>query len=41
VYARYELAYTELYWNVPIEVTGGEPTTVVLTRANADERIKL
>jgi hypothetical protein len=41
VHARYELAYTELYWNVPIEVTGGEPTTVVLTRANADERIKL
>jgi hypothetical protein len=41
VHARYELAYTELYWNVPITVTGGEPMTVQLTRANAQERIKL
>ena len=41
VYARYELAYTELYWNVRIEVVGGEPLTVALTRSNADERIKL
>lgn len=41
VHARYELAYTELYWNVPIEVTGEEPLTVVLNRANAQERIKL
>jgi hypothetical protein len=41
VYARYEMAYTELYWNVPITVVGGEPMTVQLTRANAEERIKL
>jgi hypothetical protein len=41
VYARYELAYTELYWNVMITVEGGEPLTVQLTRANAQERIKL
>ncbi len=41
VYARYEMAYTELYWNVPITVEGGEPMTVQLTRANAQERIKL
>ena len=41
VHARYELAYTELYWNVRIEVVGGEPLTVALTRSNADERIKL
>jgi hypothetical protein len=41
VYARYELAYTELYWNVPIDVVGGDPLTVRLTRANADERTKL
>ena len=41
VHARYELAYTELYWNVRIEVVRGEPLTVVLTRSNADERIKL
>lgn len=41
VHARYELAYTELYWNVMIEVVGGEPMTVQLTRANAQERVKL
>lgn len=41
VHARYELAYTELYWNFPITVEGGEPMTVQLTRANAEERIKL
>lgn len=41
VHARYEMAYTELYWNVPITVEGGEPMTVQLTRANAQERIKL
>ena len=41
VYARYELAYTELYWNIPIEVIGGEPLQVSLSRANAEERIKL
>ena len=41
VHARYELAYTELYWNLMITVEGGEPMTVQLTRANAEERIKL
>ena len=41
VYARYELAYTELYWNIPVEVIGGEPLQVSLSRANAEERIKL
>lgn len=41
VHARYELPYTELYWNEMIEVEGGEPMTVTLTRANAEERIKL
>lgn len=41
VHARYELAYTELYWNVPIEVERGDPVTVTLTRANAEERPKL
>lgn len=41
VYARYELAYTELYWNVTIDVVAGEPMTVQLTRANAQERPKL
>jgi len=38
VYARYEMAYTELYWNVPITVEGREPLTVTLTRSNAEER---
>jgi hypothetical protein len=41
VHARYELAYTELYWNFPIQAARGEPTTVVLNRENAEERIKL
>lgn len=42
VHARYELAYTELYWNVPITVEkGSEPMTVTLNRSNAQERIKL
>ncbi len=41
VYARYELPYTELYWNVPVHVERGEPNQITLTRNNAEERIKL
>ena len=41
VHARYELPYSELYWNVPVTLERGEPATVVLTRENAEERIKL
>lgn len=41
VHARYELPYSELYWNVPVTLERGEPTEVVLTRENAEERIKL
>ena len=41
VYARYELTYTELYWNILITVERGDPMQVRLTRENADERIKL
>jgi hypothetical protein len=41
VHARYEMAYTELYWNLMITVEGGEPMTVQLNRSNAEERIKL
>ncbi len=41
VTARYELPYTELYWNVPITVVGGEPEQVRLTRDNATSRPKL
>ena len=41
VHARYELPYTELYWNVPIDVMRGDPVQVRLTRENAQERLKL
>lgn len=41
VHARFELPFTELYWNVPVEVPRGEPFTLELTRANAEERPKL
>jgi hypothetical protein len=41
VYARYPMTYTELYWNVPITVERGDPVQVILTRANAEERIRL
>ena len=41
VTARYELPYTELYWNVPITVVRGEPEQVRLTRDNATARPKL
>jgi hypothetical protein len=39
-HARYELTYTELYWNVPITV-GSDPVQVRLTRENAEERLRL
>ena len=41
VHARMEYAYTELYWNVEIEVVGGEVFQLRLTRANATERPNL
>jgi hypothetical protein len=41
VNARYELTYSELYWNVPITVERGEPLQVRLTRENAEERLRL
>jgi hypothetical protein len=37
LYARYTLPYEELYWNVPLEVTG-DSTHVSLNRDNADVR---
>ena len=40
VTARYELPYTELYWNVPVTV-GSEPAQIRLTRDNATVRPKL
>lgn len=40
VYSRYTLPYSELYWNLPIEVAG-DSTVVRLTRANAKEQPSL
>ncbi len=40
VHARYELPYSELYWNVPVTLDRGDPEQVRLTRENAEERIK-
>jgi len=39
--ARYDLPYTELYWNLPIDVQRGERLEIRLDRAKAEERIKL
>ena len=41
VTARYELPYTELYWNISITVVRGEPLQVPLRRDNASSRPKL
>ena len=41
VHARHELPFSELYWNIPIEVVRGTPFQVQLTRATAQERPKL
>jgi hypothetical protein len=41
VTARYELTYTELYWNIPLTVETGEPVQLRLSRDNAEERLKL
>ena len=42
VVARYDRQFDELYWNVPINVEGGdEPLQVRLTEENAEVRQKL
>lgn len=41
VHTRYELPYTELYWNEPITIERGEPTEITLSRENAEERPNL
>lgn len=41
VHARYDLPYTELYWNIPVDVKRGEPVQVKLTRETAEVRRKL
>jgi hypothetical protein len=40
IHARYDLPFEELYWNVPVEVVGGEVKEVVLNRASAQKRPK-
>ena len=37
VYARYAMPYQELYWNIPVEVSG-DSTGVVLNEQNAEVR---
>lgn len=41
VNARYERQFDELYWNVPVDVPGGEEVVVRLTEGNAEVRQKL
>ncbi|NLG63680.1 MAG: hypothetical protein GX539_15695 [Candidatus Cloacimonetes bacterium] len=41
IHARYDLPFTELYWNVPVQVERGDPITVILNRENAQVRPKL
>ena len=41
VSARYELPFTELYWNQSIDLSRGEPFPLTLNRVNAKERPKL
>ncbi len=36
--ARYQLPYSELYWNVPVEAERGKPLHVTLTNQNAKVR---
>lgn len=40
IHARREEAFEELYWNEPIEVTGGDPVQLLLNRENAEIRRK-
>jgi len=37
VHSRYTLPYSELYWNVPIQIEG-DSVEVILNRGNAEER---
>lgn len=38
IYAYYPLVYEELYWNMPVEVAGGDPAVVTLNRESAKKR---
>ncbi len=41
IFARYELPFEEMYWNVPVTLEGTDPTTITLNAANAILRPKL
>lgn len=41
VYARYDLPYEELYWNIRVQVEKGDPVEIRLNRSNAEARPKL
>ena len=41
VHARHELPFSELYWNIPIDVERGSPVQVSLNRSTAQVRPKL
>lgn len=41
VNARYELTYSELYWNLPVTIDRGDPVQIRLTNENAEERLRL
>ena len=41
IYARFDLPYSELYWNVPVDIKRGDPNQFELTPENAKERVKL
>lgn len=41
IHSRYELPYTELYWNVRVQVEKGDPVQVRLTPENAEERLNI
>ena len=38
IYARHELPYNELYWNIPVSVARGEPLQIRLSAENAERR---
>ena len=38
IYARYERAFDELYWNVPVTLEKGAPVTITLSEQNAVSR---
>jgi hypothetical protein len=41
IHARYDLPFQEMYWNVPVEVTRGDPIVVQLERTTSQLRPKL